>query len=296
VIDPAGIARLIDVTGPIQLETIDRRIDGSNAEQFLTLGQYEFAENEREDFLTEVTDQTVDNLLGATLPEPQLLASILADAAIGGHISAWAKRPEEQEMLRLVGMDGGLPVITEAGIDAFAVSTNNAGGNKIESFLERSITYHATTNEHTGDVTATLRITLLNTAPSTGYPDYVIGNILNMPTGTNRMVLDVHTVLQVKSAHIDGEEVGVITLPELGYNAWTTVVEIPPGSSVTIELDLAGNIGSGQYRLVYRPQALPNTDMTRLEAETFGGLRLFAYDGRLYRRTVLSADRIEAWR
>ena len=29
---------------------------------------------------------------------------------------------------------------------------------------------------------------------------------------------------------------------------------------------------------------------------TFSGVRLFSYDGRLYRRTVLSADRVEAWR
>ena len=295
-IDPAGIARLIDVTGPIQLETIDRRIDASNVEYFLTLGQYEFAENEREDFLTEVTDQTVDNLLGSTLPEPQLLASILADAAIGGHINAWAKRPEEQEMLRLVGMDGGLPIITEDGMDAFAVSSNNGSGNKIESFLERRISYDARVNESTGDVAATLTIELTNTAPTTGYPDYVIGNLLDLPTGTNRMVLDVHTVLQVQTAAVDGENFTVDTLPELGYNVWTTTLEIPPGSDVTIVLQLAGNVGPGQYRLVYRPQALPNTDLTSFEADTFGEVPLFKYDDRILRRTVLSADRVEAWR
>lgn len=296
VIDPAGLARLLDVTGPIQLEGVEGRIDGSNAERFLLLEQYEFVENEREDLLTAITDQTVANLLGGTLPPPQQLAAILADAALEGHISAWAGRPEEQDLLELVGMDASLPVITEEGIDALAVSSNNGSGNKIETFLERSIEYRSVVNERTGDVTATLRIELTNTAPTTGYTDYVIGNIMSLPMGTNRMVLDVHTLLGVTAARIDDREVGVVTLPELGYNAWNTVIEIPPGGTVTIELDLAGDIGSGQYRLVYRPQALPNPDTTLFEVETTDGDTLFTYDETIRRRTVLSADRIEAWR
>ncbi len=300
VIDPAGIASLLDVTGPIQLDEIDRRINANNAERFLQLDQYEFAENEREDLLASVTEQTVDNALEGDLPPPQRILPMLADAALNGHISAWAVRPDEQELLELVGMDASLPVITEAGIDGFAVSNINGSGNKIETFLERTIDYRAVIDEHSGDVTAELRVELTNTAPTSGYADYVIGNILddpiNNPVGSNRMLIAVHTVLGVQTAQVDGVEFGVDTLPELGYNVWSVAVTVPAGETLVLELDLVGNIGPGAYRLVYRPQPLPNVDDLHLVARKTDGRSIFDYEGQLERRTILSADIIEAWR
>jgi hypothetical protein len=300
VIDPTGIASLLDVTGPIELDDIDRRINGGNAERFLQLEQYEYAENEREDLLAAVTEQTVNNVLEGDLPPPQRMMPILADAALNGHISAWAVRSDEQELLELVGMDASLPVITEAGIDAFAVSNINGAGNKIDTFLERTIDYRAVVDEQSGDVSAKLRVEFTNTAPTTGYADYVIGNIvgdpINNPVGSSRMLIHVHTVLGVQAARLDGVEFEVRTLPELGYNVWTTVATVPAGETLVLELDMVGNIGPGVYRLVYRPQPLPNVDDLELEATTTDGRSIFDYEGQLERRTIISADIIEAWR
>jgi hypothetical protein len=36
VIDPAGVAGLLDITGPVELPDIGQRIDSGNAQQFLT--------------------------------------------------------------------------------------------------------------------------------------------------------------------------------------------------------------------------------------------------------------------
>lgn len=296
VIDPAGIAGLMGVTGSIRLDELDLTLNSSNVEEFLVIGQYEFAENEREDLLAAVTEQTIRNVINGTLPPPQQLAPALAPAVLNGHISAWVVRPEEQELLELVGMDASLPVITEPGTDGFAVSSNNGSGNKIESFLRRSISYQARVDEGSGDVTSTLKVELTNSAPTSGYPDYVIGNLIDEPTGTNRMLVDIHTMLGVEAARIDGAEAGVVTLPELGYNAWRSQVTIPPGETVVIELDLAGNVGSGDYRLVYRPQPLPNADRVKVEAVTTVGSGIFIHEGVVERRSVFSADGVEAWR
>jgi hypothetical protein len=296
VIDPAGIAGLMGVTGSIRLDELDLTLNSSNVEEFLVIGQYEFAENEREDLLAAVTEQTIKNVVDGTLPPPQQLAPALAPAVLNGHISAWAVRPDEQELLELVGMDASLPVITEPGTDGFAVSSNNGSGNKIESFLKRSISYQARVDEGSGDVTSTLKVEITNSAPTSGYPDYVIGNLIDEPTGTNRMVVDIHTMLEVVAARVDGAETGVVTLPELGYNAWRSQVTIPAGETVVIELDLAGNVGSGDYRLVYRPQPLPNADRVKVEAVTTGRSGIFIHEGVVKRRSVFSADRVEAWR
>ncbi len=296
VIDPAGIPSLLEIGGPVELTDIGTRVDSSNAEQFLTIGQYEFAENEREDLLEAVTDQTIDNVLDGSLPPPQQLAPILAPAALNGHISAWAVRPDEQDMLELVGMDASLPVIRQSGTDALAVSNNNASGNKIESFLQRTIEYRATVDQRSGEVVATLRVEFTNTSPTSGYPDYVIGNRLGRPVGINRTVVDVHTQLDVQAARLDGLDIATATLPELGYNAWQSIFEVPAGETSVLELDLAGNVGPGGYQLVYRPQSLPNHDELRLSATTTGGSSIFEYEGDLERRSVLSADGVEAWR
>jgi hypothetical protein len=166
--------------------------------------------------------------------------------------------------------------------------------------LERTINYRAVIDEHSGDVTAELRVELTNTAPTSGYSDYVIGNILddpiNNPVGSNRMLIAIHTVLGVQAVQVDGVEFGVGTLPELGYNVWTTEVTVPAGETLVLEFDLVGNIGPGAYRLVYRPQPLPNVDDLHLVARKTDGRSIFDYEGQLERRTILSADIIEAWR
>ena len=296
VIDPAGIAGLMEITGPVDLPDIGQRIDADNAQEFLTLGQYEYAENEREDLLTAVTDATVDNVLHSTLPRPQQMAPAIAPAVLDGHISAWATRPAEQQLLELVGMDAALPRVGAAGADALAVVSNNAGGNKIDSFLERTIEYRPVVNQQTGEAEAALRISLTNNAPTTGYDDYVIGNLLDLPIGANRMLLEVYTRLGVDAARLDGEDIAPYTLPELGYYVHSSMVDIPPGETVVVEFDLSGDLQRGGYQLLYRPQPLPNPDTLTAEAKTTGGDTIFDYEGILERRSVLSADGVKAWR
>lgn len=296
IIDPAGIAGLMEITGPVELPDIDQRIDSNNVDQFLTIDQYEFAENEREDLLTAVTEATIANVLMSTLPPPQRMAPALAPAVLNGHISGWAVEPAEQELFELVGMDATLPFIGTGATDAFAVVSNNSSGNKIESFLERTIEYLPIVNQQTGEITATMTISLTNTAPTSGYPEYVIGNIIDEPIGSNRMLLDVYTRLPVDAVTLDGEVFAPSTLPELGYSVLTAQLTIPAGETSVIEIELSGDIGPGGYELVYRPQPLPHPDTLIVDAKTSGGNTIFTYEGTLERRSVLTADGVRAWR
>jgi hypothetical protein len=296
VIDPAGIASLLQITGPVVLEEIDRRVDASNAQEFLTLGQYEFAENEREDLLTEVTDATIDNVLNGELPPPQRMAPILAPSVLNGHISGWASNPDEQELFELVGMDAAMPVVTTPGVDAIAVSNNNSSGNKIESFLQRTISYRPVMNESTGEASATLRVELTNNAPQSGFEDYVIGNIIDEPIGTNRMIVDIYTRMGVQAVRLNDQPVATILQPELGYWVTTVQLDVASGDTAVIEMELEGDLGAAPYQLVYRPQALPNLDQLSFEAETTRGDTIFTFDGELERRSVINTLGIDAWR
>jgi hypothetical protein len=193
-------------------------------------------------------------------------------------------------------MDGELPINAQGGVDAIAVSNANASGNKIESFLERRIEYRPVVDEQTGEMTATLRVELTNTAPTTGYPDYVIGNIIDLPVGTNRMLVDVHTKLSPTSTTLDGEPVSSIVTPELGYWVTTNQLDVAAGETRVLEIQLAGNLGRGGYQLLYRPQPLPNIDTVVVDAQTDGGSAIFTYEGQPERRSILNRDGISAYR
>jgi hypothetical protein len=297
VMDPTAIAGLLNVTGPIDVPGTDVRLTDANAAEFLTLGQYEFAENEREDFLTAVTEATVEQLLTSTLPPPQALGAALGPAATEGHLSAWVTRPEEQELLELVGMDAAMPRLDDLPqSDALAVTSNNGNANKIDSFLERTVTYRPTVDEELGIVVAELEVVLTNTAPTSGFPEYVIGNQVDRPVGNNRNMVELWSALDFTSVEVDGEPIQVAPLDELGWRIQPVIVEIPSGESVTITASLAGEVEPGDYELIWRPQPLPNPDQVLVEARHNGGGTVLRHDGELLRRTLLTADSSDAWR
>jgi hypothetical protein len=208
----------------------------------------------------------------------------------------WAQRPEEQEMLRLVGIDGEMPDVTADDIDGLAVVNQNASGNKIDSFLERTIEYRARYDRTTGRTTADLRVEFTNTAPTRGYPDYVIGNLVEDPTGTNRSLVQVYSALEFDSVRVDDADVPAGTLPQVGYNVFSTMIEIAPGETVVLEADLGGTLAGGGYELAYRPQATIQPDQVDLAATSNFGRQVFRYVGELERRSVLSSSGVDAWR
>jgi hypothetical protein len=296
VIDPTAIAGLLSVTGPIELTAVDARISGENAVEFLTLGQYEYPENVREEVVAELTARTLDAVLSTTLPPPQRLGAALGPAATEGHLSMWAARPEEQRLLELVGIEAAMPRLAGATTDALAVTVNNGAGNKIDSFLESRIEYRPHVDGGTGVVTAQLEITLTNTAPTSGYSEYVIGNIADLPVGTNRAMVEIWSALELRALAVDGVERAAGAQPELGWHVGNLTVDLPAGATATITAELQGYVvNPGDYTLVLRPQPLPNPTVVRVEAEIERGTG-WEYEGELVRRSVVSADGITAWR
>lgn len=283
VIDPAGLAGLLKTTGAVAVEGLDTPLDAGNLEQFLLVGQYNVAEGARADLLESVATATLDALLTSELPAPQQVARDVGAVATTGHIVAWARRPEEQKLFALMGIDGSLPILD--GTDGLAIVTNNASGNKIDSFLERSVSYAGRYDPATGRVEPTLTVTLHNTAPATGYPDYVIGNIIGLPTGTNRTLLSIYSPLSYTSVTLDGVATGVTSQTELGWNVYSLFLSVGPGEKRTVTISLTGQVSSGDYRLVVRPQPLARPDTISVAIDDG-----FTYAGTLTRRSMLDRN------
>ena len=117
---------------------------------------------------------------------------------------AFSPDPAVESLFRRLGMDGAFPV--PHGGDFLSVRESNNGANKIDAYMQRSITYDASYRPDTGAIDSTLTVKLTNSAPAGGLPDIVLANPDGRPRGTNEMILTVYSPLSVTTATADGNQ------------------------------------------------------------------------------------------
>lgn len=306
-VDPVGLAALLQYTGAVQVEGMSEPLDAQNAAQFLQLDQYvEFTDvSQRIDVLEQVARTTFERLTSADLPSPRALVESFDPVVDGGHVQFAPYDASTFLWLDTLGITGRL---SEFEGDTLAVTTSNAGGNKIDLFLERRLRYDVRWDPATKQVEGTITLALTNKAPSSGLPDYVIGNYINAPPGTNRSFLSVYTPLAVEAARVDGQPASLEPGIELGRNVYSRFLDIPPGGTRLVELDVNGTIASDDYVLDLYEQPLVTAEQGEVSVEVAGRDRVEAsldgpvdgevtMDGRtarwagpLDRRTTLTLD------
>jgi hypothetical protein len=187
-----------------------------------------------------------------------------------GQIQFWTFDKADQPVLRRLGLAGTFPAA--GGHDLLAVTTQNAANNKIDPYLQRSISDAVTYDPGNGAVDARVSITLHNEAPAQGLPSEVTGSFTSsgLPPGTNYTWLTLYSPLGLHAATLDGRHEGVAVASELGVHAYSTYVAIPAQGSVTLTFDLVGltTPGSG-YRLTLRnqPMVLADHDSVHVEPD-----------------------------
>jgi len=159
-----------------------------------------------------------------------------------------------------------------------AVTTSNAAMSKIDVFLRRSLDYEVRWDPSTGALAATATITLTNEAPASGLPPYLIGNSVglnrpsgeNLPDGWNNVFVTLYTPWLPEGATLDGKPLSLEVLPELGRQAISIFVEIAPGASRTIRIELAGLLAEPSYVLDLAAQPLVEPEQTTLAIHVAG--------------------------
>jgi len=251
-IDPAGVAALLEVTGPVEVE--GRRINAAEAREFLLLGQYlEFETDvERIAFLAELLRSTFSRFLESDVADPWNLDEVFGDVVAEGRLLISSVHPEDELRLDALGLTGAFPRRTGDSEDLFAVVTQNAGENKIDAFLDRSISYSVAVEPSTGVLTAQAVVELTNTLDDLSLPASVVGPPdQDFPVGTNRTVLTVYSPHRLLSVRVDGQDVGVQSLREFGVRSFGRQVDIAAGETVRIEFELRGRlVGADSYRLI----------------------------------------------
>ena len=146
--DAYVVQALLAYTGPIELSQFDVQLTSENAADYIVREQYELGADDnlqRIDALEEAAELTTNALLSGSLPEPTQLARDLGPLAAERRLLMWAADPEQQDLLRRVGLLGEIPPLD--GGDGWSVAVTNASGNKIENYLERAFSYSAQTDD-----------------------------------------------------------------------------------------------------------------------------------------------------
>ena len=181
-LDPAGVAALLELSGPVEVEGLAVPLDSATAEQFLLSDVYvQFPdEDSRDQVLQNAIESLFDALTARDLPGPRTVADVLSPVVRGNHLSFSVENTAAEDLLARLGATGAFPRFDEDA-DLLAIKTANAAPNKLDTYLQRSTRYEIDLDPATGAVNATVTVSLTNTAPASGLP---------VEVGTNRGIVD----------------------------------------------------------------------------------------------------------
>jgi hypothetical protein len=248
-VDATALAHLLNATGPVRLAD-GTRLTSRNAVDVLLRDAYRrfprSQDAQRNDYL-----QQVAKLVFAKLQAPGLSPSKLlregARAVGGGHLQVWSTDNAVEARLRDSAAGGALPRTSPY----LRVVPQDAGGSKLGYYLRTKVEYDARRRGEAVDLGAGpeveeegfVRITLTNTAPRSGLPEYVTLRAdapdgKPRPVGQIKLWLSVYlgrraTVLGVTR---DGHDEPLQTQTEQGHTVGSTFLSLDPGASTTLVL------------------------------------------------------------
>ncbi|MGI8874676.1 MAG: DUF4012 domain-containing protein [Egibacteraceae bacterium] len=270
VAEPATLAALLAVTGPVDVPGFDATVDADNVVAFVA--------NEAFDRITDPEQRK--RLLGA------VAASALQGFLQGGEaqnsiqaIAALSSAVNGRHLLLHSGDDAVQNAFAETGVagrlldpdgDYLAAVVNNAANNKADYYAERTVHYQVALRPQ-GGAAATAAVELANATPTEGVTGYVIGpNVADAEPGDNRSLLSVYCAAGCERTAFrrSRNEGSVREETELAHPVFTTMVPLGSGEAERIELDWTVDDvwtvdgDQGAYRLTVQDQ--PTVRPTRL--------------------------------
>lgn len=239
-LDIEALSTFLNFTGPVSIPGVETPLGADNAVEFLLFDQYRLAEDvNRVDVLESFSRAVVESLLSGGIPGPRQLVEDLAPVVRENRIMGYAVRPAEQALFERLSLSGGLPV--PADNEAIAVAFNNASASKLELFLDATMDYSFSVTG-AGDLQGELDLTLTNSAPTTGWPEGVIGNYVDLPAGTNQLMVTVYSRFAPTSATFGDDDLEPLVGLEAGYIASSYFIVLEPGETQTLQLTFEGRL------------------------------------------------------
>lgn len=290
VADPFALAGLLELTGPVEIPDLGTEIDAGNVAAYVANEAYaEFPDPDvRKSVLGSVAQQVFERFMESGSPSGDWVRA-LSGVAGGGHLKVFATDDQLEAALGTTGVAGELP--SPPG-DFLAVVQNNGGGNKLDFYLDRSVTYRVRLLPD-GSAEATVQLDFENHAPDSGLPQYVIGPYQDVSeAGENVGITSMYCTADCRLLSVtrNDEPIAVTVGEELGHAFFQDYVKIPSGESASVvfevEIGNAWEPAEGLYHLTFVNQTTFRPTDLRVEVVAPTGLLPAQGDG-----LELSGDR-----
>jgi hypothetical protein len=277
--DPLAVAEILKVAGPIQVGGAWFDADNVASETLVrAYVRYEADNNARRAFLDEVARASFEAFRRALSTKPIELIRALGGAAQARHVQVFVADPAGQRTVAGLGLSGS--AAAPATGDYLMPVGINAGGNKLDAFLRRTVRWRVRLNEE-GAAQATAGFTLANDGPASGLPRYIIGPYdSDYQAGQNEQIATLYVAggYGFTKASLNGQPSGAEAQADFGGLALTQQVGVQAKSTVTLGYELARpaaaeRLGDDRlrYRLLLRPQATVRPDQAKITVEAPSG-------------------------
>jgi hypothetical protein len=261
-VDPTALSYLLAVTGPATLPD-KSQVSAANAvaltqaTAYAKFGLSGAEQAQRRAYLLGIASAASKKILDAHGASAALLRA-LGKAADERRILVWSADPAVQADLAQTSVAGIIPTTT---VPYVGLSIVNGGGNKLDYYLDRSLTWRRTGCGSPRPVAVT--ITLTNNAPASGLSPYVTGrgdsHSYPVKPGDNRLAVSYFATqgALMKDVTVAGRPGRGRIGAEHGHPVFTIDVELPRGTSRTIVLHLSEPAGLGTPIVLYQPLVRP---------------------------------------
>jgi len=255
--DPVALSHVLAATGPVRLPS-GESITASNVVRLTESTSYSrFADdnNARKAYLQVVARASLERVLSAPAGRPLLAA--LGQSAGEGRLLMFSAHSAEQALLAGTSLAGVLPITPRPFAE---VVVNNAGGNKLDYYLGREVTYTA------GGCGGSWRpssivVKLTNNAPTSGLTAYAGGRHDGEPDqvpGSQRLLVSLYATrgAELLAASVNGRTSGAAVEAERQHPVYTMPVDIPPHGTSTIAYYLGEATAPGVVMVPRQPLVL----------------------------------------
>jgi hypothetical protein len=288
-VDPAGLQALLTLTGPIGVAGWPVPITAANVQNVTLFQAYVryTSEQQRSAFLGNVAQAAFSAFTKLQVGNPSRLLAVLGPAVQGRHIQIYSTQPAEEAYLEQTGVAGTLLANSP---DLLDVTTQNVAANKIDYYLNRTISYavNLTPESNSGGgppshalANATLDLHLHNAAPASGLPPSIIGPYTpGFRPGENATYLSVYSPLSFGSATLNGAPATLSSASDgQHHDVYSAFLDLASNQTAALHLDLAGRVAllpGGWYEVDLPHQPVVNSDQVSVTVDLAPGWKVIA--------------------
>jgi hypothetical protein len=254
--DPQTLGYLLGALGPVVLPDGTTLTQGNAVPYFESQIYRRFADDNRQRKIYEVDAARLISTKVLHTPSGAFtrLAQVMRRAAADRRLAVYSSDPSVESAIENTPLAGEIPVTSRPFLD---VIVNDSGANKLDYYLDRAVTYHRSTCAAT---TATVSVTLQDSAPSAGLPPVVAGRHVPIDRqGTLSSIVSLFTTAgsRVGAVKVDGRSAYLDAERERGHPVTTVDVTLTPGQSKTITYEVHEPAATGPIIALEQPLVRP---------------------------------------